>query len=219
MARYRVRDAAEWAFHSARVEDVLRVEVTAAMVRSLGEMGVDRVLSDGRKNLIATATRRAQAGLDACRSGLELVSLELTRLSPPLALSGDFNAVQSAFIGAETKKKWAQAFAETAIPQAQAKADAAVQSARGAADSDLAVANGDAQAFLVLDRGISGQSRSGSRAPLPRCRGKGHRRRWERALGAAADRRPLRSASHHVAAAGSALAPAGRRDEDDDRDQ
>ena len=55
VARYRVRDPAEWAFYGPKAEDVLRVEVTAAMVRSLGEMGVDRVLSDGRKDLIATA--------------------------------------------------------------------------------------------------------------------------------------------------------------------
>jgi modulator of FtsH protease HflK len=152
VARYRVRDAAEWAFYGPNAEDVLRVEVTAAMVRSLGEMGVDRVLADGRKNLIATATRRAQAGLDASHSGLELSSLELTRLAPPLALVPEFDAVQSAYIGAETRKKEAQAFAETIIPQANAQADTSTQAARGAADSDLAVANGDAQAFLVLER-------------------------------------------------------------------
>jgi membrane protease subunit HflK len=152
VARYRVRDPAEWAFYGAKAEDVLRVEVTAAMVRSLGEMGVNRVLADGRKRLIATATRRAQAGLDASRSGLELSSLELTRLAPPQALASEFDAVQSAFIGAETKKKQAQAIAETVIPQAQSAADASVQSARGAADSDLAVARGSAEAFLVLSR-------------------------------------------------------------------
>ena len=123
VARYRVRDPAEWAFYGPKTDDVLRVEVTAAMVRSLGEMGVDRVLADGRKGLIATATRRAQAGLDAAHSGLELSSLELTSLTPPAALARDFDAVQSAFIGAETKKKDAQAYAESAIPQAQAKAD------------------------------------------------------------------------------------------------
>ena len=105
VARYRVRDAAEWAFYGPNADDVMRVEVTAAMVRSLGEMGVDRVLADGRKDLIATATRRAQAGLDASHSGLELASLELTRLAPPLALASEFDAVQSAYIGAETRKK------------------------------------------------------------------------------------------------------------------
>ena len=151
VARYRVRSPAEWAFYGPKSEDVMRVETTAAMVRSIGEMGVDRVLSDGRKTLIATATRRAQGGLDASHSGLELSSLELTFLAPPPALARDFEEVQSALIGAETKKKWAQAFAEAAIPQAQAKVDAALQSARGAADSSLSLARGEAQAFLALD--------------------------------------------------------------------
>jgi len=152
VARYRVRDPAEWAFYGPKAEDVLRAEVTAAMVRSLGEMGVDRVLSDGRKDLIATAARRAQAGLDTAHSGLELSSLELTRLSPPVALAADFDAVQSAFITAETSKKDAEAYAASAIPNVQAEADTLLQAARGTASNDLATAQGDAAAFQALDR-------------------------------------------------------------------
>ena len=152
VARYRIRDPAQWAFYGPQTDTALRVEVTAAMVRSLGEMGVDRVLSDGRKNLITTATRRAQAGLDAAHSGLELASLELTRLSPPAALAYDFSAVQSAFIDAETKKKSAQAYAESAIPEANAQTDVALQAARAAAATDLALARGEANAFRALDR-------------------------------------------------------------------
>jgi hypothetical protein len=41
VVRYRIRDAAEWAFYGPTPDDVLRVEVTTAMVRSLGEMAVD----------------------------------------------------------------------------------------------------------------------------------------------------------------------------------
>jgi membrane protease subunit HflK len=152
VARYRVREPAQWAFYGPKAEDVLRVEVTAAMVRSLGEMGVDRVLSDGRTQLIATATRRAQTGLDAAHSGLELSSLELTRLYPPIVLAKEFDNVQSAYIGAETIRKEAQAFAEVAIPQSQAETNSALQSARAAVASNLAIANGDARAFLALDR-------------------------------------------------------------------
>jgi membrane protease subunit HflK len=122
------------------------------MIRTLGEMGVDRVLSDGRKTLIATATRRAQAGLDKSDSGLELSSLELTRLAPPIALGKEFEAVQSAYIGAETKKKEALAFAQSLIPSAQAQTDADLQGARADASAELARATGDAEAFLALER-------------------------------------------------------------------
>jgi modulator of FtsH protease HflK len=152
VARYRVRDAAEWAFTGPKSEDVLRVEVSAAVVRSIGEIGVDRVLAEGRKDLAAAAIRRAQAGLDAAHSGLELSSLEFTRLMPPSALAGEFNAVQSAFIGAETRRKEAEAFAGTAVPQARAAADTAVQLARGAAESGRATAEGEAAGFLALSR-------------------------------------------------------------------
>lgn len=151
VAHYRVREPAEWAFYGPKAEDVLRVEVSAAMVRSLGEMGIDRVLSDGRKDLVAAATRRAQAGLDQARSGLELTSLELVALTPPKALLADFNAVQSAFIGSETAIKNARAFAANAIPQAQGAADSAVQSARTDAASELAAARGEAGAFRALE--------------------------------------------------------------------
>jgi membrane protease subunit HflK len=151
IARYRVKDPSEWAFYGPETKQVLRVEIAAAMVRSLGEMGVDRVLADGRKQLIATATERAQIGLDTAHSGIELSSLELTRLAPPRALAPEFEAVQSAFIGAETKKKDAQAFAQRVVPKAQADTDSALQSARAAAAIDLANAKGDADAFLALE--------------------------------------------------------------------
>jgi len=145
-------DAAEWAFYSPPSEEIVRTEVIAATVRSLGEMDVDRVLSDQRKDLIKAVTRRAQAGLDAAGSGLELVSLELTDLSPPVALRRDFEAVQSAYIGAETQKKDAQAFAQDIVPKANGSANTEVQSARADAATDQARAQGDASAFLALER-------------------------------------------------------------------
>ena len=151
VARYQIRDPIAWAFLGPREDDVVRTEVTAAMMRSLGEIRVERVLSDGRKDLIATASRRAQAGLDAAGAGLELSSLELTHLGPPVALTGEFDAVQSAAIGATTAVKNAQNFRARAIPEAQISADRAVQSARARAASDAATAEGDAEAFLELD--------------------------------------------------------------------
>ena len=152
IAHYRVREAAEWALYGPTTDDALRTEVTGAMVRSLGEMAIDSVLSDGRKALVAIATERAQAGLDAARSGLELTSLELTRLSPAEAIVPDFNAVQGAYIEAETRKKEALAFAAAAIPEAQGQVDTSLQSARARAAADLARAQGEGEAFRALAR-------------------------------------------------------------------
>jgi len=152
VARYRVRDPADFVFYGADAETILRVEVTAALMRSVGEMGVDRILAEGRKDLIASAARRAQVALDAAHAGLELLSIELTSLRPPTALSRDFEEVQSAYIGAETRKEQAQAAAQEILPRAHAEADAAVQRARGDAAAALAIARGDAAAFVALAR-------------------------------------------------------------------
>jgi membrane protease subunit HflK len=150
VARYRVRDPADWAFHGPPAEEILRVEVSAAMIRSLGEMGVDHVLADGREELIETTTRRAQAGLDAAHAGLTLVSLELIDLRPPSALAADFEAVQTAFIETETNRKNALAYAQDIVPRAHAEADAAIQTARADSAAALARARGDVDAFLAL---------------------------------------------------------------------
>ncbi len=152
MARYRVRDPIDWQFYGPDSDRILKAEVIAAMTRSIAEMPVDRVLAEGRKDLIALAMRRAQAGLDEAHSGLELAALELTTLGPPPALAPAFASVQSAFIGAETKKKEALAFAAAAVPDATAAVDVALQSARAQAANDIALARGDALAFRVLER-------------------------------------------------------------------
>jgi membrane protease subunit HflK len=151
IAHYRVRDAAEWSFYGPKAEDILRVEVSAAMVRSLGEMGVDRVLTDGREQLVANVAQRTQAGLDAAHSGLEISSLEVVDLAPPMALASYFDAVQSAYIAAQTQQSEAQAFAASAIPEAQSTVDQQEQSARADADAAMATAQGDAQAFHALE--------------------------------------------------------------------
>lgn len=152
VARFRVRDPAEWAFHAPQSAAIVRSEVKAATIRSIGEMSVDQVLAEKRKELVREVTQRSQEGLDAAHSGLELVSLELKDLTPPHALAQSFEAVQSAYIDAETERKDAQAFAEDVVPKARASADAAVQSARGDAAGAEARARGDADAFLALDR-------------------------------------------------------------------
>jgi regulator of protease activity HflC (stomatin/prohibitin superfamily) len=60
--------------------------------------------------------------------------------------------VQSAFIGAETQRKDALAFAQVTVPQAHAAAEALVQAARADASLALARARGEAAAFLDLAR-------------------------------------------------------------------
>ena len=170
IARYRVRDPAEWAFYGPDAEKILRTEVSAAMVRSVGEIGVDRVLAEERKDLTKTTRRARQAGLDAAHAGLELVALELTRLSPPIALRQDFNAVQTAFIGAETDRRTRRrSRSQVVVPGAHATADRAVEWR----EADAARSSHARAAMAPRSRRSSASIapiRRGARAALPRRR-------------------------------------------------
>ncbi len=123
------------------------------MVRSLGEMGVDRVLSDGRKDLIAMATRRAQAGLDACHSGLELSSLELTRLAPPPSsdrLSSTRCRARSSALKHGAKRH--RPSPTRPFRRRRRRPIPCCNRREASAESDLAAARGAADAFRALDR-------------------------------------------------------------------
>lgn len=150
MVRYRIAEPAIWAFAGPRTERLLRAETTAAAVRTLGERGIDAILSGGRTETIEVITRRAQAGLDRAGAGIEIAAVELIRVAPPAALAVEFDAVQSAFIGAETLRKDALAHAEASLLAARAAADASLQAARAESSTTLATARGEAAAFVAL---------------------------------------------------------------------
>ena len=197
VARYRVQDPGEWAFYGPRAEDVLRVEVTAAMVRSLGEMGVDRVLSDGRKELIAAAARRAQAGLDLAHSGLELSSLELTNLTPPMALADDFNAVQSAFIEAGDEPESSSGLRREGHPRCSGSRGRRATERPGRGSLRLEQSQGRCRGFSSAGERVSREPCGGEGAALPRCRRTRHRRRRQCPLVASTRRRDLSRFPHY----------------------
>ena len=66
--------------------------------------------------------------------------------------ASDFSAVQSAYIGAETGRKEAAAYASTIVSQAETERNSATQDAQAAAATDRATAEGAAAAFASLRR-------------------------------------------------------------------
>ena len=150
VARYQIADPVAWALYQPDHERLLRNAVISALVRSAGEMPVDAVLAEGRKQLLDTTQRRAQERLDAVGAGIQLVAVELTDLSPPTQVREEFSAVQSAFIQSETQLKAAKEYRERTLPAARAERDSMVRRAEGDANALLAQARGDAAAFEGL---------------------------------------------------------------------
>ena len=150
VARYLINDPVAFALHQADAEQVLRSSVMAATVRTMGEVEVDAVLSEGRGQFIVQVIQRAQARLDRAAAGINLVSIEVTDLAPPQQVQRDFEQVQNAFIDMETKVTEAKRVREREIPQAHAARDQELREAEAYSAVLLAQARGDAAMWLDL---------------------------------------------------------------------
>ena len=150
IARYLVDDPVAYVLQQAQPEDVLKSAVMAATVRTMGEVEVDAVLSEGRADFIIKVVQRAQKRLQSVGTGIDLVSIEVTDLAPPAQVKEDFEQVQAAFIDKQTKVTKAKRTREEDVPKAQAARDQDVREAQVYAAELLAQARGDAAIWTDL---------------------------------------------------------------------
>ncbi len=150
VARYRIDDPVAFALHQATPQELLRDTIMTATVRTMGEVEVDSLLSDGRSQFQVQVVQRAQERLNQSGAGMSLASLEITELAPPRQVRTEFEQVQNAFIDIETMLKGAQKEREEAIPRAKADRNEAVRDAESYATELLARARGDAAVWRDL---------------------------------------------------------------------
>ena len=122
----------------------------SATVRTMGELEVDDVLSEGRARFIVQVVQRAQARLDRTGAGIDLVSIEVTDLAPPQQVRAEFEQVQNAFIDMETKVTEARRLREQEVPRAQTERDQELREAEAYAAELVAQARGDAAVWTDL---------------------------------------------------------------------
>ena len=143
MARYLISEPVAFALHQAQPEEFLKSAIMAATVRTMGEVEVDSVLSEGRAAFIVNVVQRAQDRLDRGVSGIDLVSIEVTDLGPPVRVKEDFDQVQAAFIDMQTQVTEAKRVRELEVPKAQADREQYLRDAQVYAAELLGRARGD----------------------------------------------------------------------------
>ncbi|MFT4625862.1 MAG: membrane protease subunit HflK [Myxococcota bacterium] len=151
VARFRIDDPVAWALDHAFPADQVRVAVQQTAVVTVGELGVDDVLGEGRTLLMNRLLVGTQERLDAAGVGVGLVAVELVELAPALQVVRSFEKVQSAYIAAETRMKEAQRYREITLPAARTAGQVAVDRATSRAAAVTADARGAASAFTALD--------------------------------------------------------------------
>ncbi len=142
-ARYLIGDPVSFALRQYSPEELLKSTIMAATVRTMGEVEVDSVLSEGRAEFIVKVIQRAQQRLNRASSGIDLVSIEVTDLTPPVQVKDDFEQVQAAFIDMQTQVTEANRVRELEVPKAQAARNQDLREAEVYAAELLAQARGD----------------------------------------------------------------------------
>jgi modulator of FtsH protease HflK len=151
IVQYRVREPADFLFRVDYNEDpLLRATVRAAMTEIAGGMGVDALLTSGRTELQQRTRDQVQQTLDAYRSGLEVVSIDLQEIAPPGDVAQSFRDVASAAEGKNKLINDALGYANSTLPQARGEAEKRLREGEGYKTDVVNRAGGEAQRFVDL---------------------------------------------------------------------
>ena len=122
----------------------------SALRHVVGSSAMDAVITEGRAALGVEVEERIQRYLDIYGTGIQVVTVNIDRSTPPPQVQDAFDDVQKAKEDEVRKVNEANAYAESVVPQARGDAEKAVQEAEAYRDQVIAQAKGEAERFEQL---------------------------------------------------------------------
>jgi membrane protease subunit HflK len=147
---YRIADPAKYLFGSEAPPDILRYVAGSAFTEAASALPVDELLTSGRLALIERVRVRTQELLDRWGIGLQVLTVNLESVDPPLPVVGAFQDVQNARADRERLVSEAQTYANGLLPVARGQAEQKINEALTVQDQRVNRARGDAQRFSQL---------------------------------------------------------------------
>lgn len=148
IVQYQVRDPADFLLNvDYPPYRLIREAVRGSVTNLIANLPVDQVLTTERQRLQDALRVDAQRRLDAYRSGLAIVNVNLQKAYPPDEVADAFRDVASA---GEDKAKTineAQGYANSVVPKARGDAQQITAEAKAYAARTVNTAQGAAQAF------------------------------------------------------------------------
>jgi membrane protease subunit HflK len=123
--RWNINDLAQYRFQLADPNDTLREVAEATMRAAVAEQNLDNVLTgDGRSQIEGQARTQMQARLDAFRSGINILGIDIVKADAPNQVIEAFNAVLAARQEAERDLNDARRYEQQVLAAAQGEAAA-----------------------------------------------------------------------------------------------
>ena len=152
IVQYRIKDPAAYLFKVREVEMTLRYVAESVMRQVVGDNSVDEVILLRRKDIALEVTQLMQGLLDEYQTGLDIVTVNLQDVNPPVPVQPAFNEVNEARQERERIINEAWEAYNASIPRAKGQAEQQVLEADGYATNRINRARGDAEKFLSIWR-------------------------------------------------------------------
>jgi len=155
IVQYRIKDPVNYLFKVRSVEATLRYVSESIMRQVVGDNSVDEVIILSRKNIALEATKLMQELLDEYETGVDIVTVNLQDVNPPVPVQSAFNEVNEARQEKERIINEAREAYNKVIPQAKGEAEQLILEAEGYATNRINRAKGDADRFVSVWREYS----------------------------------------------------------------
>ncbi len=150
VVQYRIKDPVNYLFQVRDVQSTIRDVSETVMRQVVGDRSVDEVIILSRKAIALKSGEKMQTLLDEYETGIDVVTVNLQDVNPPVPVQPAFNEVNEARQEKERIINDAWKTYNTTIPKARGEAEQVILQAEGYATNRVNRAEGDANRFLSL---------------------------------------------------------------------
>ena len=150
IVQFRIKNPADFLFEVRDIRKTIRDASQAAMRQVVGDHSVDEVIIINRQDVAIEARDLIQDFLDKYKTGIDVVTVNLQDVNPPVPVQPAFNEVNEAKQEKERIINEALEAYNNVIPQARGIAEQEISKAEGYAINRINRSRGDAERFLAL---------------------------------------------------------------------
>jgi len=142
-----IKNLTNYLYSVENVDMLMRDIAKMSIIHQLSKITIDDIMSKGKSLFRLVLKDEIQQELDLLKSGIRVISVELTRISPPAYVSSSFKEVSNAREKKQEIIKGAEGYANAKLPEARGKASSILLEADSYAKRKVNVAESKTLSF------------------------------------------------------------------------
>ena len=148
LIKYTVINPVDYLYGVKSGEGIMNHLAATIIIHNLAALGVDEILTFGKKKIENDVKIQLQRQLDSLNSGIGVSFVEIKEINPPKTVQQDFDDVVNAQVDKRKVINVAQSYSNEVISYARSKANLIVAEAESYSNEKLQAAEGDVSRFL-----------------------------------------------------------------------